>query len=1334
MKKQLFFTSVLTLLSLSIFNSLALNTHLFGAKEYGPNELSSNLINNITQDSYGFIWVATGYGLNKFDGIKFTQYLNDDCDTTSLVNNNVNTLKMDSDSILWLGTKSGLQCYDPASDSFCNVTFKENESPHITCIEELADGELIVTTSGWGLYTVNRKILTATPLKELTDLTGDFTGYVYEDKLHFLWVSVNGRGLVRINPITMQSRLYQHPEISHNNITEIIEDNDGTLYVCTSVNVEYYDRENEVFNPLKVEDPFTSSLCKGILSQSGNIILSTDGSGLRYIESGTKTLFTYPNQQKNSVFSNARISSILEDRDQNLWLGCFLKGIIVIPNKSSQFDFWKVIEDNQMPASSAIVSVSKDTKNNIWCCVDRAGMFKFNEKGEILKHYPNLHNVMEVIESSDNKLWAIYNYRGLAQLDENSGEPHYTDVWHQGYMKTVVEGSDKKLYISTFGHGVLCYDPKTGESTQYSMNQYDGSKQWLDNDWVNSILSDSKGNIWFGHYKGVSCLDTKTGEFTNIENNDKLSKEITISLLESKNGMIWAGTYNGLFCINPNNNEITRFTMSDGLSSNVICGLAEDGDENIWCSTFKGINQIKPKESSIINYYSGNGLVDKTFNRGVYFQDSQGRIYFGGNSGITTFLPQNVTAQEYLHEVITTNVYVHSKPTNKNTFSGNKKIMNNGVLNADRFRFSYGDNSIAFEFSTMDYIDPENIYYEYRLKELGDTWNSTLPGIGRITYNYLNPGKYTLEVRACKYGNYTSIKQLGVTISPPWYRSTIAYFAYLLLFITIGMLVTNLIRRRRNEKINETKLQFFINISHDIRSPLTLIISPLEKLLKGDFDPETMRTLQSMHRSANRILGLVNQLLDIRKFDKGQLRLSYTKTDMVGFVDEVLKVFEYQAYRRNINLEFQHNLKELESWVDRRNFDKILMNVLSNAFKYTPDGGEIVVTLDVGVNTKAKGALHNFFEINIIDSGIGLKEDKTEKIFDRFYQSDSHQSFTTIGSGVGLNLTKILVELHHGEILAKNRDDVSGSCFTIRIPLNNDHLRKEQIVESEYKLESTPQRMALKKIDSHTPPFKRRTNHKVLVVDDEQDILEYLNQELGKTYKVLTASDGEEAYPIAITEMPDVIISDVLMPNVDGFELVKKLKSNSNVSHIPVILLTSKIEQEDRIQGLDEGADAYITKPFSIDVLAVTINNLIESRQILKGKFSGAQEQEDKVIPIDVKSDDEIFMERVMNFINDNISNSELSVEMLAQNIGVSRVQLYRKLKELTGISAGVFIRDIRLRQAATLLADNKMNISQVAYTVGFNSQAHFSTVFKKFYGVTPTEYIEQNEDTRKQL
>ena len=577
------------------------------------------------------------------------------------------------------------------------------------------------------------------------------------------------------------------------------------------------------------------------------------------------------------------------------------------------------------------------------------------------------------------------------------------------------------------------------------------------------------------------------------------------------------------------------------------------------------------------------------------------------------------------------------------------------------------------------------------------------------------------------------------------------WWAYCIYVFLLGLLVLGIVnyilsrmrhrreimKREHAEQLNEAKLQFFINISHEIRTPMTLIINPLEKLLAEKKGGEVQKTYLMIYRNAQRILRLINQLMDIRKLDKGQMFMKFRETDMVGFIDDVMLTFDYMARKKKIHFSFEHAMPQLKVWVDMNNFDKILMNIFSNAFKYTPEQGEITVSLSTGRDATRRDPLKEYFEITVTDSGIGLDREKIERIFERFYQIDNDVTKSNFGTGIGLHLSRSLVELHHGIILAENREDAPGSRFVIRIPLGSAHLRTDELEDVEalitpHAVLVKPEKTDLEEVfeeegeedEESKKTGKAKNRMRILIVEDEEEILSYLKEELEGDYRIMTRKNGREAYDTILADTPDLVISDIMMPEMDGLSLCRKIKQNTNVNHVPVILLTAKSKPEDTMEGMATGADAYMVKPFNTELLKSTIANLLANRKLLKSKFSGAQQQEDKVQKLSMKSADEILMSKIMKVINENLSNPDLNVEMLAANVGLSRVHVHRKLKELTNLSARDFIKNIRLQQAAALLKEKKLTVSEVAYATGYTNLSHFSSSFKEVHGMSPKEYM----------
>ncbi len=1010
--------------------------------------------------------------------------------------------------------------------------------------------------------------------------------------------------------------------------------------------------------------------------------------------------------------------------------------MLMLPYTPMPFHFTnQPVSFSQAPGE--ILALCCDRNGTLWCSVEDDGIYRLDMDGRITGHIPMQHPAGSLYEDSRGTFWVGVNGQGLYTLDRKTQRLRLEYPIEGDYvMRCIVEDDKQNLYASVMGEGVICYHLPTGQSRFVGHQTNLAGKEYLINFWISAILCDSEGRIWMGHHGGISCFDTHQQCFIRLPFRDWI-RASAFAIIEDKNGCIWFGTRKGILYYNPHTQQYRTLTKEQGLPDNKICGMVQDKKGDIWCSTAQGIAHLTLGDSlKITNYYTGNGLEDKVYLDGCYAQDKNGTIYFGGEKGITRFNPVDIRPIQLDKAPCITEVMIRNRKVTLQTLSGGSPVVTQPVIDADCFRFASGDNSLTFHVSTMDFRDARNIIYEYRLAELGELWNQTRPGEGRIQYPHLSSGNYTLEIRACENGLYSPVKSVQIRIAPVWYLSAGAMLVYTLLLIGIIYLSYIAIKRKRNEKIGEMKLQFFINVAHEIRSPLTLMVSPLEKLLKKDNDAETSKALWTIRYNANRILNLLNQLLDIRRIDKGQMRLRFTETDMPSFVSELLDVFADQAQQKNISLvsEFADNLPKV--WIDLNNFDKVLVNLLTNALKYTPRGGMITVSLKTGSNPAEAGLLKNYLEICVADTGKGLGDKELKKIFERFYQGGANQSTTPLGFGIGLNLCKSLVGLHHGVIFAENRKDTQGSRFVVRLPLGCKHLKKDELATAEEHLthvvrEEVKMECSLPK-GLEEKPERRRTNYHVLVIDDDEDLRNFLADNLSGYYHVDVAVDGNDGLKKAVAKQPDIIISDVVMPGMDGIQLLKTLKKNVNTNHIPIVLLTSKTEFANRIEGLEQGADAYLGKPFSMEELDVIITNLIDNRIRLKGKYSGSALQEGKVAPIALQSNDEVLMERIMKVINENLNNSMLSVEMLTQEVGMSRTHLHRRIKSMTGLTPSDFIRSIRLRQAAELLKNKDLTITQVAYSVGFSSQTHFSNAFKKMYGLSPTEYKEENEKSEK--
>ena len=845
------------------------------------------------------------------------------------------------------------------------------------------------------------------------------------------------------------------------------------------------------------------------------------------------------------------------------------------------------------------------------------------------------------------------------------------------------------IYLTSQGNGLYVWNRKSGKMTQYLMDDKRPHKT-ICNNWISDIRLDSRGWLWCATTNGVSCMDTKTGYFDIILSRPLLEGKTCYSTLELSDGKIAIATEMGLYLYDRKKQQTTPWPHSESISGLRIYSLKKDAKGNLWMSTAQGIWCYDSKAKSFFSFEKGNGLLTKEYLAGVVGSTSDGVICYGNSEGLTYFRPSQV----------------------KNYDEKTSAIYLSGVLLDGKMAPFIGDNlsvpsdfkSIVLSFSQLDYQSVGNIVFQYRIN--GGKWISNAAGDNSFNFTGLSYGHYRIEVRTYCNGKYSIYnKVIKLNVLAPWYLTVWAKLIYLILVLGFMAAVIFVYLRKKKRDLEEAKMQFLINATHDIRSPLTLIMEPLKKLKERLGNAEEYHEyIDTMDRNAQRLLTLVNQILDKRRLDKHQMKLSCRETNLVEFSRGLVSLFTYNANLRGINIRLEMPETPVNAWIDRNKLDKAIANLLSNAFKYTPNGGEIIFRIE----KQDKKVL-----LYVIDSGKGLgKNDDAKNLFERFYQGKNSADMHLGGSGIGLNLCRSIVRLHGGDVYAHNREDgKSGACFIIELPLGKEHLKDSQI-NSDYVVNGKKQQRSA-----------ASRNSKILLVDDDIEICRYLKSELSDWYRFVICNNGKEALKQLLSGDFDLVVSDVVMPEMDGITLLRNIKGNANISHVPVIMLTSKSEISDRLEGIKLGADAYLAKPFSLEELHLTIDNLIDNVRRLKGKFTGALKQDDKVEKVEVKGYDEELMERIMKVVNENLSDSDFNVEKMCDEVGVSRTQLHRKLKEMTGVPTSEFLRNIRLNEAARLIREHKINITQVSYMVGFANNSHFSTAFKKYFGMSPTEY-----------
>ena len=1277
---------------LCLMQMLACFSYANSGRLYTSNDLSSCLIRCIIQDKYGFIWVGTNYGLNRFDGYNFSTYLCNPADTTTIQDNGIVQLYPYSKEFLFVATNRGLYKYSYLTNSFQHIVLeKHDEKIRISSLIEDRKHNLLIGTAGYGAYRLDMTTGKVTRLsRKSANSVDDFFGILFFDDEGYLWQANHTKVLRKYKYDGRSIRLvsvYEPKDLF--GIRKLYAADKKGFFVAHTGGIMRYDYASHRFS--RYDFDFSAHQGAGYISAAtldkyGNLWLGTSGDGTFKIPHGFRKAYRVELNNQSFIFDNAHISDLLIDRDGNQWYGCYMKGLFLSNNDRNVFH--SVTLDDLGAGMETISSVVGVADGVMLFVVKNHGLYLLDEKTGNTRKLQCPAGLIKVYSDFRKKVY-VYASEGIYEYD-----------WkHQTYQLLLpsnglsLDGMQVdaagNMYLTSQGNGLYVWNRKSGKMTQYLMDDRRPHKT-ICNNWITDIRLDFRGRLWCATTNGVSCMDTKTGYFDIILSRPLLEGKTCYSTLELSDSKIAIATEMGLYLYDAKKQQTTPWPHSESISGLRIYSLEKDAKGNLWMSTAQGIWCYDSKAKSFFSFEKGNGLLTKEYQAGVVGSTSDGVICYGNSEGLTYFRPSQV--KDYNEKM--------------------SAIYLSGVLLDGKMAPFIGDDlsvpsdfkSIVLSFSLLDYQSVGNIVFQYRIN--GGKWISNAAGDNNFNFTGLSYGHYRIEVRTYCNGKYsTHNKVINLDVLAPWYLTVWAKLIFLFMILGFTAAVIIVFLRKKKRDLEEAKMQFLINATHDIRSPLTLIMEPLKKLKErlGNAE-EYHEDIDTIDRNAQRLLTLVNQILDKRRLDKHQMNLSCRETNLVEFSQGLVSLFTYNANLRGIHIRLEMPETPVNAWIDRNKLDKAIANLLSNAFKYTPNGGEIIFRIE----KQDKKVL-----LYVIDSGKGLgKNDDAKNLFERFYQGKNSADMHLGGSGIGLNLCRAIVRLHGGDVTARNREDgTSGACFIIELPLGKEHLKNNQIYSDYVDTGMKQQRGAASK------------NCKILLVDDDIEICRYIKSELSDWYRFVICNNGKEALKQLLSGDFDLVVSDVVMPEMDGITLLKSIKGNANISHVPVIMLTSKSEISDRLEGIKLGADAYLAKPFSLEELHLTIDNLIDNVRRLKGKFSGVLKQDDKVEKIEVKGNDEELMERIMKVVNENMGDSDFNVEKMCNEVGVSRTQLHRKLKEMTGVPTSEFLRNIRLNEAARLIRERKINITQVSYMVGFANNSHFSTAFKKYFGMSPSEY-----------
>lgn len=1249
--------------------------------------LSASTTNSIIQDNYGYIWIGTEYGLNRYDGYHFSVYHAAKSDTTSLPSNEITALFLSRDKQLWVGCSKGLARYDARHNRFVRYRFPDTIQPRVESIVETANGQLLLGTAGYGLFAIDKIQNKAIRLKAFSRGQDDeFASKLFLDHQGVLWRCSHNNMISRWTLNGLHPRRVTDFRSDVGPVMSYIQRPHGVLMICM-YGILYYDEPtaslSHAGSGVTIFDKQVS-VRKGIADRQGNLFIGSSGHGLFVIRKGSSKLESVTDDNSQFNLSAANVNDIYQDRDGNLWVSCYKKGIYLISHKATPFRAVS-FANKGVRLGSSVSSIAADGKGGVWCVVQKAGIYHFSADGTVSGRISAPESPNTLWRSADGHYW-LGTENALWSYDPNTGA-RSCKLQVQGWgINAIADAGRGILAVSNFGKGLLLYNPSSGHLRQYSMAQNAKGHPSLVNDWVRTMLKDHQGLLWIGTADGLACMDPVTGSFSVLGWQCQLRGIQVYALCENRRRDILVGTTEGLFVYNRQHRTTRRMPDDTALRNVTVYGIVEDHSGDLWLSTTDGIWQYDHRRHRFIGHIHGNGLASAEYIPGAAIHSDNDDICFATSDGLTMFTPQHVR-----HNTIR----LRTVSVTRLTVNGEERALPFGKL-----KLSHNENNLSFDFSLFNYTDAADIIYQYRINDQ-QPWMSLEAGVNRLTLGEMKPGTYHIEARAVYNGQMSTPKEvITVVIRQPWYATLWAFLVYALVAVGIVVAVLYYVERKRAIDLEDQKMQFLINATHDIRSPLTLILAPLAKLRQTLSGTPSENDVNTIDRNAKRLLLLVNQILDERKLDKNQMRLQYADTDMVASIQGVCAMFQYNARERHITLNFEHADKELWLSVDPQNFEKVLINLLSNAFKYTPDGGEICFRLTHDETSVV---------VNLLDTGCGFSGQEARHVFERFYQGRNHPGKHLSGTGIGLNLCQAIVKMHGGTILAANRQDGrSGACMTVTLPYIQGAAKPQH-----------PQA---------SPRQQANRGCRVMLVDDDTELTQYIANELGKWYRFDVFANGRDALQALLTDKHyDVVISDIIMPVMDGIELLKRIKGNPQINDVPVVMLTSKGETVDRLQGISSGADAYMEKPFSMEELHAVIDNLVDNVRRLKGKYSGTRDQVENIKRTPTTGNNEQLMDRVMQSVNNHLADPEYSVETLTADVGISRAQLHRKMKELTGISTAEFIRNIRMQRAAELIEEGKINITQIAYDCGFNSQSHFSTAFRKHFGITPSQYAAQH-------
>ena len=1361
--------SILLFFLAGLFPAAAQTARLFTPE----NGLETSQVNLVTQDRDGIIWLCTEGGLIRFDGMGFETFRHDRTNPYSIPGDSVHDLCEDRTGTKWVATAAGLSRFDTDYNTFEPFDLQDGRLPtsnqYISHLLEVPDrisgSRLFVCTGGYGIYVIDTE--TRTLLGDLRDkiyrsLRSEYIRTVLLDAGRRLWIAQEGdTGLVILNADTLEpaTDITWSPDIApiaeHIRVTAIDDDPvSGNILIGTAAHgLLLFDAAAGTVRRIRNQGGAPTAISALIFNplESGTgeriFLVGDENGGLVALHSVTEIIYPAILPGVRLDMEEKRCTAFAGDSQGNLWINLYQIGLLLVPRSMFGFGYLGFSSKGKPGENSAcIMSICGDPENDrLWVATDGAGLF-YQAGMAPVRNYNSTNSgltnnaVMAVTRDKRGTIWIGTYQDGLFYLGADGAIRHFRDqdrLDTERVRTLAYDASRDRLYVGTHGAGTAIVDPVRQEITAQLISE--------DDRWVSSLYIDDYSRLWIGTYNGPECYDPDTGRRSLLPLLTDGSPVRTYAVTGDKDGRMWFGSSEGLFSVSADWRDIRQFTEKDGLPDNLVRDLLCSPAGNVWVATNNGLSCYFPDTGTFANFHASDGLQGNEFRSGATYQSPSGRLYFGGPGGITYFTPTMMA--QGLHkvpQVRLSHLTVLDSEVRYDPAPGANNLIDKHISEATHIDIPAGADLFSVSFSVPEYTNPQRIVYSYRLHGFDPAWKTASADYRVAQYTNVPPGRYQLEVRAYfdGYPDEFTQRDIDIRVHAPWYRRGWAYVLYACLLAALGAVLTQYFRRRQQRKqeqkdaeLKELRLGLFTNLTHEIRTPLSLVMDPLRNLREQEEDPDRKDTYNLMYRNCLRINRLVNQLMDLRKIDAGQMPMHFRETDLVYFIKDIMQSFLTLSRSKRVDFTIRSERPEEPACIDQGNFDKIVYNILSNAFKHTPDEGSIRINVTAPAPNHGVLApdIKEFVEISVFNSGSRIEDAYISRIFDRFVQIDPYDA--NIGSGVGLNLTKMLVELHHGKITAENEED--GVVFKVLVPVGKDHLTAAELSATTHHKDLYVKGREIQ-LDSHEDETfvreeedseEKETRHRktVIVVEDDAEMREYLRAALRPDYQVTVCADGQEAWPIIATTIPDAVLTDLVMPGMTGAELCSRIRQNPSTNHIPVLVLTGQNGEQEEQAATDSGADRFLSKPVSVQLLVGALAQAISARETVKAKFSPAMDFD--YSGIEMGSSDEKLLRRIVEAIQGNLENPEFDVAALCEEVGISRVHLNRKLKETGNVPPSLLIKSFRMKQAAYLLVNNKVNVSEVAYRVGYSSHSYFSSSFREYFGMSPKEFVSKYID-----